>query len=704
MRGDPLQEKSLIHHRRVTHRLKQNQYRPQNHLSKKLKKTLSQFLHAKVVIPSFRATVRPGADFYQHVNGLWLEKTPIPKSYSSYGVSEEVEVHIQKFLFDELYTCQKLAQKGEKPTSLDAEICDGLGRLAMSALRQGEQKHSVTYLKRGLRSLGCMRDLSDLARSLGFLCRFGIKTLLEVDIFPPDGGSKEDSGAYQIILSTGTLGLPDADYYSAVVPGKSNVLSAYTELIRKAVKELELDDISQVIPLEATFSTTLKAIKAETKGETAEDFSIVALQRRFPKLPWADFFDAYGLPKAGASKVTVHVDSVKWLEFLNTQFTETPLEQWYELISLHTLLHALPYLPPPYDDWHYHVFGRLMRGQRQKMPQDLLTLDIVKNQMAPQLGYRFVKKYLTPEFKTQATRFVESIVRAAQRKLGSVDWFSATTRRLAIEKLDKMRLSVGYSEPLIRAPPSPPALQTDNLLANIYLLESAATERRLVKLRQNPPKGLWEEPPYTVNAYYYHETNEMVIPAGSFFWPFFNQDHYRWLGWNYGGIGAVIAHEITHAFDKEGKQYDATGRFKDWWMKEDDTAYIERTRALVRLYNQAKVLGRHVNGASTLNENLADLGGLAIALDALHMAIKGININEEDKKRQYRDFFVSYAVSWRTKEQPERRLQRLLLDRHAPIELRVNLIVSQFDEWYEAFGIQTDDTLYIPPEERIRFF
>jgi putative endopeptidase len=683
-------------HRNLTRRL-------QTQANLKLNKGLSQFLRAKVSIPPFKDTISPGTDFYQYINGSWLQKTPIPKAYSSFGVSEEVEVHIQKFLFDELYRCQRLAEKGAKPAKLDAEICDGIGRLAMSALRQGEQKHSITYLKRGLRSLGCMRDMSDLARSLGFLCRFGIPTLLELDIFPPDGGSKEDSSSYQIILSPGSLGLPDADYYSAVVPGKSNVLTAYTELIRKVVHELELDDISQVIPLEATFSVILKAIKGDEK-EGSEDFSLAQLQRRFPNLPWADFLEAYGLTVTDTSRATIHVDSLKWLEFLNEQFTETPLEQWYELISLHTLLHALPYLPPPFDDWQHSVFGRLMRGQRQKLPQDLLTLDIVKRQMAPQLAYRFVKEHLTPEFKTQATQFVKSIVSAAARRLEDVEWFSARTKRLAIEKLETMRLSVAYSEPLIRAPPAPPALQTDNLLANIYLLESAATERKIEKLRRNPPRGLWEEPPYTVNAYYYHETNEMVIPAGSFFWPFFHQLHKGWLGWNYGGIGAVIAHEITHAFDKEGKQYDATGKSVDWWTKEDDTAYIERTRALVRLYGQAKVLGQHVNGASTVNENLADLGGLAIALDALRQALKGGGFSDTERKKQLRDFFVSYTVSWRTKEQSERRLQRLLLDRHAPVELRVNLIVAQFDEWYEVFGIQTGDTLYIPPEERVRFF
>jgi putative endopeptidase len=190
-----------------------------------------------------------------------------------------------------------------------------------------------------------------------------------------------------------------------------------------------------------------------------------------------------------------------------------------------------------------------------------------------------------------------------------------------------------------------------------------------------------------------------VIPAGSFFWPFFSPGR---KGWNYGGLGAVIGHEITHAFDQEGKEYGPSGRQESWWTAADREAYDERTKEIVRLYGQAKVMGRPVNGAATLDENLADLGGLAIALDALHRELVGVS--EEQKRQEIRDFFVAYAVSWRTKEHAERRLQRLILDKHAPIELRVNLVVSQFEEWYEVFGVHTEDTLYIPPEERIRIF
>jgi putative endopeptidase len=213
------------------------------------------------------------------------------------------------------------------------------------------------------------------------------------------------------------------------------------------------------------------------------------------------------------------------------------------------------------------------------------------------------------------------------------------------------------------------------------------------------PKDFWEEGVYTVNAFYYHDTNEILIPAGSFFWPFFSD---TMLGWSYGGLGAIIGHEMTHAFDEQGCEYNERGAELPWWSASDREHYKEKTQALVNLYGEQKILGHSVNGHKTLDENLADLGGLAIALDALKREL--VSVTEEERKKQLRDFFVSYAVSWRTKEHNQRRLQRLVMDAHAPIELRVNLVVAQFEEWYQVFGIQTGDYLYIPPEERIRIF
>ncbi len=657
--------------------------------------TLQHILRKYIRIPSFRKHIYPGQDFYSHVNGEWIRSTSIPSYTSTFGVSEEVESHIEGVLLREINRCRVVAEEGHDQVTEEGMIRDAIGRLVMSSMRPNKQKHSVEYLKKSVRGMGCIRDTKDLSTTLGSLCRFRIPTILSINILP------SQRGGYTVSLSPGRVGLPDTSYYNGTAPGKTNVLYKYTNLIQHITTRIDVEDASRSIPFEARFSGLIHSAESDT---TVRNMRVSELTRTFQNIDWIALLTSFGLPEKGLTNLSIHIDSEAFIKELNRECKETPIEIWKGLFSLHTILHALPYLPPPFDDWHFAFYGRLLRGQRKKVPQDILTLNIVEDQMAPALGYLFVKKYLTPEFKTQATQFVRKIVDSAEERMGKVEWFTPATRRAAAEKLRRAELSVAWSEPLVNRPPRMPALQTDTLLANIYLLEESNTERQIqYLLSEKAPKGVWEESPYSVNAYYYHDTNELVIPAGSFFWPFYRYDNEKGgVGWNFGGLGAVIAHEITHAFDAEGKEYGPRGDEGAWWTTADEKAYAQKTKALIELFGAKKVLGRPVDGALTMNENLADLGGLAIALDALKKEIGGLP--EAERKKQIQEFFVSYAVSWRTKEHAERRLQRLITDKHAPIELRVNLIVAQFEEWYEAFGVRTGDALYIPPEERIRVF
>lgn len=636
-----------------------------------------------------------GADFYSFVNRKWLRQTSIPPYISSYGISEEVEERIQSYLLAEMHTSMRLAQIGREQTTVEGRLRDGIGRLAMSALRPYMQHHNVDYLKRGITSMGCMRDLKDVVTSIGTLRRYNIPTILEISVIP---GEK----TYVVSLAPGELGLPAVSYYSStLLPGAgTSVLSAYTDFIKKTCNKLKIDDLSAAIPFEANIAA---AIYSPQEAATSSTVGFETLGRRWPAIDWSAMFQAYGIPEKKIKHTEIYIDSEEWLNVVNNLVKEIPLNTWFSILSLHILLHAMPYLPAPYDTWHFDLFAAKLRGQKEKMPQRYLALNCIKQQMSIALGYLFVKKHFHDSFKVRATQFVEKIVEASIKRMKTVDWMDAAARKAAEEKLRRMKLSVAWSKPLVDSPPELPSLQTDTLLANLYLLEATITDRKIQYLHAPPKKDEWDEAPYFVNAYYYHDTNELVIPAGSFMWPFIDmKGAVKGVGWNFGGLGVVIAHEITHAFDREGKEFDPTGRSKHWWSKSVAAAYEARTKGLIRLFEESSVQGQKVNGTLTLDENLADLGGLAIALDALHAELEGVS--DEEKKKELRDFFISYAVSWRTREHPERQIQRLLLDKHAPPQLRVNLIVSQFEEWYSAFDIRTDAKLYIPPEERVRIF
>jgi putative endopeptidase len=638
---------------------------------------------------------RPGNDFYTYVNGDWMNHTRIPSYVSSYGVSEEVETILQGVLYTQIQSCMQLAEVGREQTTPDGIACDAIGRLAMSAMRPQVQKNNIEYLKRGIHSMGCMREPADISRAIGSMTRYNVRTVLDLSVIPGEGGR------YVMSIGSGELGLPTTSYYvSPSSPSKSDsILQGYTRLIRRACEALEIDDLSSAVAFEGSIAPSIYAIE---NARNDSNLSLQNLQSKWPAFHWKDMFLSYGVPEEQMTTLRIYVDSHEWLDTLAKHLVDTPLETWYTVFSLHTLLHALPYLPPPFDTLNFDLFGKQMRGQKEKIPQKFLMLNIVKQQMSTALGRLFVKHTMPASLKATATQFTKKIVASAIRRMEAVDWLSPSARKAAAEKLRRMKLSIAWSSPLVASPPQLPSLQTDTLLANVYLLEASTTDRKL-KWLQSPPKvDEWEEPPYSVNAYYYHDTNELIVPAGSFMWPFMDSHPIKGLGWSYGGLGAVIGHEITHAFDREGKEFDPSGRAAPWWSATVLKAYQARTKALVRLFSDAKLLGRQVNGAITLDENLADLGGLAIALDALHHALQGAS--EDEKRAQMRHFFLAYAVSWRTKEHPERQLQRLLLDKHAPVELRVNLIVSQFEEWYTAFDIQTGDALYVPPEERIRIF
>jgi predicted metalloendopeptidase len=310
-----------------------------------------------------------------------------------------------------------------------------------------------------------------------------------------------------------------------------------------------------------------------------------------------------------------------------------------------------------------------------------------------------VNQFGEPEIKRETGRFVEELVDVAKDRLQETEWLQPSTRKQAVEKVQRMILSIGYPDRFAKL--SIPTVKSDNLLENLLQLGEWQTSYEISRLGETRKEQKdWDEPVFAVNAYYYSQSNEMVIPLGSLYWPFYSST--AKLGWNYGGLGCILGHEMTHAFDKEGKEYDPDGFPKKWWTESDNRAYNKKSRSLIQLYNQQTILNHPVSGSLTLSENIADLGGMAIALNALNRHLE--KSGDDDRKKAYQQFFLSYAVSWRLKEKPEKTLQSLFLDHHAPPSLRVNLIVSQFDEWYSAFEIQETDPMFIPPEKRIRIF
>lgn len=640
-------------------------------------------------IPPLRKNPKEaGSDFFRYVNGNWISDVHVPPYIASFGVSEEIEQVIENQLKEAVNTC--IAKSKEPPTKGYVHSVErAIGLVAQSALRTHTQEKSVQSLKRILHRLDCLETPEDIAKTMGHMLRFKIPTVFW--IYGDYENSKKTE--YCLSIGVGRVGLPDLSYYEKTAPGKSKTLLQYATLLQTVGHMLDVDSLSEGIQLEAILAKEIK----KSLSDSTEPYKGTEVAAKFPAIPFDVLFEAYGLQSWKTQ--TFFIDSKHWLRTVSNLFKNLPLEGWKLLFALQLVLYFLPFLPPPYDDLHFSFFHRKLRGQTEKIPQNRLTLRILEQWMTPFMSRMFVEEIADSTVKASATRFVKEIVDAAKERIGQVEWLIPSTRMKAREKVEKMRVSVGYPESFRTLPI--PSVQNENLLENLLSLGIWETEYERMRLGEKRDQQKdWDEPVFDVNAYYYSQANEMVIPYGSLLWPFFHPS--APMGWNYGGLGCILAHEMTHAFDKEGKEYNPDGLKKKWWTPKDTRAYTKKTKALVSLFGSKKVLGHPVSGTLTLSENIADLGGLAIALYALGKKIE--THSESEKKEAHRQFFLSYATSWRVKEKPAKVLQALFLDHHAPPSLRVNMIASQFQEWYDAFDIQETDPLYIPPEKRIRIF
>lgn len=624
-----------------------------------------------IVIPPLYEKTQPGKDFYWHVNRNWHKLADIPSWSSSFGVSEEIEVEVDK----ELYRI------------IDSDNDKTIETLVKSALDVSAQKNSVATLKRIIQSFQCLRDADDIARTLAEFALYRMNCLLTAFIVEQE----EEQHKNRLYITAGKLGLPDKSYYSGEAPGKTRTMIAYTKLLEDCCIELELPKGigTAFVQLEASLADAIDRADYDADVPT----TLEKLKTDYPAIPFEPFFEALGLPRLER----LVIGSRRWFRVIDRLFKTWTLENWRSFFTGSIILHALPVLPPPFDDMHFAFFGRRMRDQVEKIPQRRLALMMVKEWLPVTLSREFIRATFNERKKRAALDFVETLVASAKERLGETSWLDPATRRRAQRKLDAMDLGVAYPDkwPEVAAV----ELDPENFLENILKLGRAMTlEDFESEGKRSQRSKSWDDPAFAVNAFYYSGGNGLIMPAGILQWPFMS----RSVAWNYGALGAAVGHEMTHAFDMDGKNYDERGFLEPWWSVGDNRRYMKKAKELVALFNEADYMGRKVNGALTLSENIADLGGLGIALGALEKTLVGAG--SAKRKAALREFFQAYAVSWRTRERKQKAYQSLIIDRHAPPTLRVNLIVAQFDAWYEAFDIQEDAPLWIAPEKRIRIF
>lgn len=636
---------------------------------------MKSFCHIPIPpLASTYSSLEVGRDFYGLINNEWISKVSVPLFENDFGASEELE----RCIFRE--SSKILMGMKHKRTS---SVFKSLAESCLAA--PDEQQSSVDYLKRILASVNCIETKEDVVKHFAALAHAQLPSFFKYrySILP--------NRKTHVCLTSGLELLPLA-YYS-----NHEKSEKYKVLLSTVGDLFGISNLSQIYELEKTLITNQEIMWSDTDLSAKGS----ALVSKFPGIPWTTWFKNSGDEMATSWKTRkIWYTSPRWIRFVGKMLHGVSPYYWKMVIARIYILHALPYLPAPFDDIHYEFFGKFIQGQRQKAPRMELLVNTVYTYLPDTFSEIFWKENGDTSLPKEADDFAKTLVEAAKKRIVHTDWMGDRTKASAIEKVEAMAIEMVRPEKWPRLQLQKLNLDSQNFLKNIHELGSWNTS--VLFERMGKTYDFWEEGIFRVNAYYFNETNEIIIPYGTFQSPFYSS--HASPAWNYGGIGATIGHEMCHGFDEDGRKFSAKGEMKNWWSRADDAAYRKKSEGLITLYNKQKVGGKHIHGKKTLSENIADLGGIAIALEALKESQLARGLGSEEVVKEYREFFVSYATSWRTKYRPEKLESSIGVDFHAPAFLRVNLIVAQFQEWYEAFGVSEGSPLFIDPALRIRIF
>jgi len=640
--------------------------------------------------------IRPTDDLFGHVNGRWLAETEIPSDRSSWGPFVELSDVAEQQVRDIITSLAEAPEDAEASgEAAAAEEARKIADLYNSFMDTAEiERRGLDPVQPLLRAAAGLRDVRDLAAFLGEFERIGGSGLFGSYISTDD----RDSDRYLFHVVQGGLGLPDESYYRE---------DKFTEVREKYVAYLQrlLGLGGHADPEGAAASilaveTRLAAghwERAETR-DVQRTYNLRTgdeLRELCPAFDWDSYVRNLGGSEETIAEVVVRQPS--YLEHLASVLDEVPLEQWREWLHIRVLRSSAAYLTDELVEANFDFYGRTLNGTPELRERWKRAVAFVEGAIGEAVGKQYVARHFPPESKAAMDELVANLIEAYRVSIADLDWMTEETKLRASAKLDTFRPKIGYPEKFRDY--SALEVSADDLLGNVAAAASYETDRELAKIGAPVDRDEWFMLPQTVNAYYNPGTNEICFPAGILQKPFFSPDADP--AENYGGIGAVIGHEIGHGFDDQGAQYDGAGNLNDWWTADDKAAFELKSQALVEQYDgfEPRALpGERVNGSLTVGENIGDLGGLTIGHKAFVISQGGSAPEEERRK-----VFLNWAHCWRTKRRKEQERQYLTIDPHSPPEFRAN-IVRNLDEFHEVFGTAAGDGLWLDPADRVRIW
>jgi putative endopeptidase len=654
---------------------------------------MADTLPSGIAVDELSSDIRPQDDLFRHVNSRWMAETEIPSDRAAHGafhaLRDQAELDVRALAEESAASDASAGSDERKVGDLWASFMD----------EESVEARDAGPLAGDLADIRALTSVDDLLSLLGRLQRHGTPGVVAWYV-DNDG---EDATRYIVNLVQGGLGLPDESYYREDAYAETR--AAYVEHIAAMLRLVDEPDAAGAAERMMALETALAAghwtrVDSRDALKTYNKRTRAQLDELAPGLGWGRWLAATEVPDGAFDEVIVRQPEA--LETASRLLGEVPLADWKAWLVFHHVRAASPFLSSRFVDANFAFYGTLLSGIPELRERWKRGVDVVEGGLGEAVGRLYVARHFPPEHKARMDRLVGWLVEAYRQDIDQLDWMSPETKQRALEKLSQFTPKVGY--PDTWRDYSKLAIDPGDLLGNVRRCDAFETDRNLAKLGGPIDRGEWHMTPQTVNAYYNPGMNEIVFPAAILRWPFFDPEADDAV--NFGGIGAVIGHEIGHGFDDQGSRYDGLGNLSDWWTDADRAGFDERAQKLIAQYDAlepADLPGHHVNGALTVGENIGDLGGITIAHKAYRLSLEGEEAPEIDGLTGSQRVFLGWAQVWRMVVREAEQIRRLAIDPHSPPEFRAN-VVRNLDEFQDAFGVSKEDSMWLDEEARVRIW
>jgi len=646
-------------------------------------------------------TVPPGADFFAHANGAWLKATEIPADRAAYGVAGLVTERTSQ-------RTAELIQREEKAHAPAGSVAQKVGDYYASYMDEAAiEAKGLTPLRPTLDRIHAIQDRQALARVLGGTLRADVDVLNNTNLYTDNlfglwiAQDLDDPTRYVPFLLQGGLDMPDRAYYLDPSPRMAEIRTRAQAHIAKVL------DLAHVPEAQAKaariFDLERRIAQAHWSREDSSDvkknnnhWTRAELDTAAPGLDWREYLAAAGL----GDQAQFAIWQPSAVTGLSALVASQPLDTWKDYLTFHALEHSADVLPRAFGEERFAFHGTVLAGIPQRRDRWKRAVDATSGALGDAVGQLYVQKYFPPSSKARVEAMVRNIMAAFGRRIDALEWMTPATKARAKDKLATLKIGVGYPDKWQDY--SGLEVVRGDAFGNDQRAERFELQRNLRKLGRPVDRSEWVMTPQTVNAVNLPVMNAMNFPAAMLQPPYF--DPARPLAIDYGAIGAVIGHEVSHSFDDSGALFDAAGRFRNWWTDEDKAHFDGSSAQLVKQYDSYRPFpDLAVNGKLTLGENIADVAGLAAAYDAYQMSLGGQPAPVVAGLTGDQQFFLSFAQSWRLKMREPALRQQVLQDGHAPDEYRADT-VRNLDPWYAAFDVRPGEALYLDPKDRVRIW